>query len=180
MPISDTPIPNGRLTLDLIPEPESSLTAIWTFALTFDGYDEWGFHMCAQIANARLSETLTELRTCLFFEQRRCRHLDMEPDPAVMDYICGVLQSIRNEVTMNRHTVGAAGIEEMLKTLAKVKDWQNACRASCRSGRSTVSGISSSGSAMGSGTGGFSPSRSSRDGFQTHSASRMYSSCLSA
>lgn len=43
-------------------------------ALRFDGYRCWGsFEDCARIALRGNPRTLTELRTCLCFEQRRLR-----------------------------------------------------------------------------------------------------------
>jgi hypothetical protein len=38
-------------------------------SLTFNGYNVWGsFETCAEIANAQRHDSLTNLRTCLFFE----------------------------------------------------------------------------------------------------------------
>ena len=66
------------------------------FALTFDAYEVLGsFEACGEIANARNSETLTNLRTCLFFEQRRWRHFGEEPDSSSMEYIHGIVEKIR-------------------------------------------------------------------------------------
>jgi hypothetical protein len=38
---------------------------------------------------------MTELRTCLFYEQRRWRHFGEVPDEAAMSYIREVLEQIR-------------------------------------------------------------------------------------
>jgi len=74
-------IPNQGLTEQDLPPPDAEWWQIWEFALTFDGYDHWGsFDEAADIGNRGaaayaeyqdLPESLTELRTCLFFEQRR-------------------------------------------------------------------------------------------------------------
>ena len=90
---------NDELRLDQVPEPEADWPTISAFALTFNGYEVWGsFQKCAQIANiANMAchSTLTELRTCLFFEQRRWRHFGDEPDEEAMEYIRSVVQKIR-------------------------------------------------------------------------------------
>src|SRR5262245_4737602 len=75
-------ITNQALTLADIPGPDADWTTIGEFALTFSGYKAWGsFERCAEIANAPRHESLTDLRTCLFFEQRRWHHYGDEPDP---------------------------------------------------------------------------------------------------
>lgn len=90
-------IVNKDLTLSDIPSSDAS----WgEFALTFDGYNVWGsFDKCAEIANARRHESLTDLRTCLFFEQRRWRHFGEDPDEEAMMYLRGVIEKIRSRVT---------------------------------------------------------------------------------
>ncbi len=61
---------NLDLTLEDIPLPSMPWREMSSFALSFDGYEHWGsVDKCADIANARPPVTLTELRTCLFFEQ---------------------------------------------------------------------------------------------------------------
>ena len=67
-------IPNEQLVLNRIPDPEGALEKWQTFALTINGYDVMGgFEPCAELANSGTPTTLTELRCCLFFEQRRER-----------------------------------------------------------------------------------------------------------
>lgn len=74
-------IPNSELTSDAIPGPTGGWVEIGRFALTYDGHMRWGsFEKCAEIANARRDDTLDELRTCSFFEQRRWRHFGEGPD----------------------------------------------------------------------------------------------------
>lgn len=74
------------------------------FALTFPGYEiHGGFDGCAAIANQRAPKTLTDYRTCLFFEQRRRRHWDCGSGGSglnAMDakYIRALLAGIRMKV----------------------------------------------------------------------------------
>ena len=94
-----TPIPNNKLTPDLIPTRSSTLAEVWRFALTFNGYDEWGsFEKCADVGPAHPESTLTELRTVLFFEQRCWNHFGTDPDELRMGYVNRVLQQIRGKV----------------------------------------------------------------------------------
>ena len=92
-------IVNKDLMLSNIPNPDASWDEIEEFALTFDGYNVWGsFDRCAEIANTRSHESLSDLRTCLFFEQRRWRHFGENPDEETMVYIRGLVEEIRNMV----------------------------------------------------------------------------------
>ena len=101
-------IPNTELTQSNVPLSGAGWVEITSFALTFDGYDFWGsFAKCAGIGNegARLfaeqrllPATLTELRTCLFFEQRRYHHFGESPDETVMQYIRALINGIREKV----------------------------------------------------------------------------------
>lgn len=92
-------IENIRLTLEDVPPPNAGWQEIQEFALTFDGYQFWGsFEKCAEIANAHRNHSLVELRTCLFFEQRRWRHFGEEPDEKAMDYIMNLINEIRKKV----------------------------------------------------------------------------------
>jgi hypothetical protein len=89
-------ISNVELTLERIPSPEATWDKIGEFALTFDGYKAHGsFKVCAEIANDHRLNTLTNARTCLFFEQRRWRHFGYEPDEEAMEYIRKVIGRIR-------------------------------------------------------------------------------------
>jgi hypothetical protein len=107
-------IPNEDLTPKDVPAPDAPYwQAIEMFALTFDGYADGGFDRCAQTGNAAsaayaasgdLPQTLTDLRTCLFFEQRRWRHFEADPDPASLAYIRALLESIRRKVQTNELT----------------------------------------------------------------------------
>jgi hypothetical protein len=105
MPIE---IANADLTEAHVPPPDAQWRPIGRFALTFNGYEAWGsFANCAQIANhwahvyaerQELPQSLTELRTCLFFEQRRWRHFGYDPDDEAMAYIRALLEEIRRTV----------------------------------------------------------------------------------
>ena len=93
---SDT---HTSLTLGDIPSPDADWSTISEFALTFNAYEALGsLEACAEIANARKAATLTDLRTCLFFEQRRWRHFGEKPDASSMEYIRGILERIRAKI----------------------------------------------------------------------------------
>jgi hypothetical protein len=82
-----------------VPAKGARWAKIEQFALTFDGQKHWGsLGRCAQIANARRARTLNELRTCLFFEQRRWRHFGLPPDRKAMRYIRGLVEQIRKRL----------------------------------------------------------------------------------
>jgi hypothetical protein len=92
-------ISNTDLVLSDVPPPDASWRQIVKFALTFDGYEHNGsFDKCAAIANSRQNRTLSDLRTCLFFEQRRSHHSGEIPDDESMAYIRTVIQKIRAKV----------------------------------------------------------------------------------
>ena len=88
-----------KLALEEIPLPDADWDEIGAFALTFDGYEHHGsFDKCADIANGRQHDTLVDLRTCLFFEQRRWRHFGDGPTGDALEYIRELVRSIRNKV----------------------------------------------------------------------------------
>jgi len=101
-------IANADLSESNIPVPSAEWHRIAEFALTFDGYGYRGsFEKCAEVANqaaeayARqqvLPDSLTELRTCLFFEQRRYHHFGQSPDEQAKGYIRALVQGIRQKV----------------------------------------------------------------------------------
>jgi hypothetical protein len=92
----------------MIPSPDSDWSQFGHFALSFNGYEYWGgFGPCGQIANRaqeaytqsqKMPSSLTELRTCLFFEQRRWRHYGYSPDDQAMRYIRALVREIRTRV----------------------------------------------------------------------------------
>lgn len=74
-----------------------------TFALTFDGYEHFGsLEACARIANRKAPRSLTDYRTCLFFEQRRWRHMDSEPGKRDLVYLRSLLAGIRRMVKQGK------------------------------------------------------------------------------
>jgi hypothetical protein len=91
-----------------LPPTDADWMQIGEFALTFDGYSHWGsFDQCAEVGNRwaksyaeeqTLPDSLTDLRTCLFFEQRRWRHYGWEPDEQAMRYIRALVEAIRDKV----------------------------------------------------------------------------------
>jgi hypothetical protein len=93
-------IENSELRLSDLPSHDATWDAIQTFALAFEGYKHNGsFERAAEIANNRKNDTLSELRTCLFFEQRRWRHFGEEPDSETMAYLRGLVDAIRSKVS---------------------------------------------------------------------------------
>jgi len=101
-------IANEELSESDLPPPEAGWREIGRFALSFNGYEAWGsFQKCAEVANrwgdafratATLPDSLTELRTCLFFEQRRWRHFGYDPNEEAMRYISALVEEIRKRV----------------------------------------------------------------------------------
>ena len=93
-------ISNKHLLLIDIPKSDADWSEIAAFALTFNGYEVCGsFDKCAEIANAKRHESLTDMRACLFFEQRRWRHFGESPDGETMAYLRKLLESIRAKVS---------------------------------------------------------------------------------
>lgn len=99
---------NADLRLTHIPPPDAPYhPAISSFALTFDGYAYAGSGatLSALVERARsvfsrsgkLPEdlSLSEVRACLFLEQRSWRHIGELPDKAAMRYIHALLEAIR-------------------------------------------------------------------------------------
>mgnify|MGYP001317430040 CR=1 FL=1 len=101
-------IESRDLTLDDVPTGDAEWYRITEFALTFDGYAHWGsFDKSAEIGNRGaeefadnevLPDSLKELRTCLFFEQRRYHHLGRPPSEQAMRYIRALVEGIRRKV----------------------------------------------------------------------------------
>ncbi len=103
-------ITNEGLEIGDVPASDTGWNQIGGFALTFDGYNHWGsFEKCAEIGNRwakayaegqTLPDSLTDLRTCLFFEQRRWRHYGWEPDEEAMRYIRALVEAIHHKVSV--------------------------------------------------------------------------------
>lgn len=94
-------IPNRLLIVEKIPAGDARWEDIERFALTFDGYKHCGStERCAEIANSHRHSTLSDLRTRLFFEQRRWRHYGEHPDDDAMRYIRDLISQIRARVSL--------------------------------------------------------------------------------
>jgi hypothetical protein len=92
-------VPNSDLHPADIPAAGASWEDIWRFADTFQGYKHWGsFEACARIANEQRHATLTDLRTCLFFECRRWQHYGDDPDEEAEPYVRGLVAEITKRV----------------------------------------------------------------------------------
>jgi hypothetical protein len=104
-------ISNTDLTENDIPKPNARWRRdIDFFALSYDGEHDKNR---ADIANAtrdafeknkQLPEslTLTDLRTCLYTEQRRWRHFGIDPDDKTMVYIYSLVETIRQKVRLKQ------------------------------------------------------------------------------
>lgn len=101
-------IPNTQLLENHIPSSHAAWSKILPFAESFDGTEYWGtFEKCREIAkqgialfrsNQQLSQSLTDLRTCLFYEARRWNHLEKAPNKKGMEYIRALVEAIRVRV----------------------------------------------------------------------------------
>ena len=105
-------VPNEDLSVHDVPSldprrPWENLQEVWTFALMFDGYRFGGFGRVSDIANAaneeyfrsgQLPSDLTDLRLCLYFEQRRYRHMGFSPEGSILLYLSRVLEATRERV----------------------------------------------------------------------------------
>ncbi len=99
----DPRISNDELKLSDLPDPNADWETIVHFAHTIKGYELHGsFEACALIANERRHNTLTDLRTCLFFEARRYRHFGEDPDLAGMQYIRTIIEQMRAKLIANQ------------------------------------------------------------------------------
>lgn len=91
-------IGNAELSVGDIPSFKETWSRIEPFALTFDGYGYWGsIDKCAEIAE-KPPATLTDLRTCLFFEARRWAHQGKQPDAQSMKRIRALVFAIKEKV----------------------------------------------------------------------------------
>jgi hypothetical protein len=101
-------IPNSQLIEKDIPSNKATWKKIQPFALTFNGYEHWGtFKKCREVAQQgiiqykakkALTLSLTDLRTCLFFEAMRWKHYEKEPTKHGMEYIRALSEAIRVRV----------------------------------------------------------------------------------
>lgn len=100
---------NQELAPEMVPVDTRDWMTFTKFALTFDGYSQYGNpDGCGELANrvlqeyradGRLPNNLAELRACVFFEQRRWRHFGEEPDDETWSYLNDLLGKIREAVT---------------------------------------------------------------------------------
>ena len=98
-------ISNQNLRLRSIPSANADVEALERFALTFNGYEYCGsLESCADIATARKHDTLSDLRTCLSFEQRRRHHFGEPPDDATLVYWRELIEKIRSKVQAEERT----------------------------------------------------------------------------
>jgi hypothetical protein len=101
-------IPNSQLIENDIPGHRASWKKIEPFALSFNGYKHWGsFKRCREVAEVgvklyrgqkELTQSLTDLRTCLFFESRRWNHYEKNPTKKGMEYVHVLVEAIRVRV----------------------------------------------------------------------------------
>lgn len=93
---------NEELTLAVIPGPGSRWSDIEQFALTYPQAEKLGPKLAelgARHAEARTVPTdLSELRACLWFEQRRWRHFQAVPDGAALEHVFRLLAGIKAAV----------------------------------------------------------------------------------
>jgi len=103
-------IRNEHLNAFAVPPISASWQVIGTSALTFNGYKTLGgFKQCAELANRIKREfsakvtplrslSLTELRSCLFFEKRRFNHYGEDPQGDDRAFINSLIEAIREKV----------------------------------------------------------------------------------
>jgi len=101
-------IPNSQLLDGDLPTRRATWKKIIPFAQSFNGYEHWGsVQKCREVAkqgvtlhksNRVLSQSLTDLRTCLFFEARRWKHLEKKPSKAGLVYVHALVEAIRMRV----------------------------------------------------------------------------------
>jgi len=103
-------IPHRILRSADVPSGRANWDEIQMFALTFNGYNHYPNGACDRFAESLLRSflankksldelNLSRLRACLFYEQRRYRHLDAEPDKKTMVYIRALLKAIGTKVS---------------------------------------------------------------------------------
>lgn len=92
-------VANSELSPADIPSFKEAWARIEPFALTFDGFKYWGsVEKCAEVARGHRPGSLTELRTCLFYEARRWALAEKSPDAQSMKYIRALVYAIREKV----------------------------------------------------------------------------------
>lgn len=95
-------IPNDRLRPEDVPPPGADWDRASAFALTFNGYEEWGSReRCMEVAADPDPRSLTDLRTALFIEDRRWKHYGDAPDAGGMARVHALVERIRALVAPN-------------------------------------------------------------------------------
>ncbi len=100
---------NDFLNWEDVPPPDATWAVILRFAGTFSAYRELGSTEAVALVarrrrksglKSRRLESLTELRTCLFWEARHWHWtgLGPEPEPRQMEYIRSLIERIRLRV----------------------------------------------------------------------------------
>jgi hypothetical protein len=93
-------VANSEITPADVPSFKEAWARIEPFALTFDGFKYWGsVEKCAEVAQSKRPGSLTELRTCLFYEARRWKLAGKPPDGVSMKYIRALVYAIREKVS---------------------------------------------------------------------------------
>lgn len=107
-PIAVAPVSLEEVPL---PGPRAPWLEVWRFALSYNGYDYYGDHELAVLANSQLSswecsgrlpEELGSARAALFFEQRRAHHVGDDPTGSQACYVRELVERIRQPVTASR------------------------------------------------------------------------------
>ncbi len=101
-------IPNSQLLDGDIPSRRAAWKNIIPFAQSFNGYAQWGsYEKCREVAHFGVElykakqetpQSLTDLRTCLFYEARRWKHLEKKPTKPGLTYIHALVEAIRTIV----------------------------------------------------------------------------------
>jgi len=90
---------NEQLEVSQVPGPGSRWIEIEQFAVTFNGVAAFGNRL-AELANRHAAAgtvptDLSELRGCLYFEQRRYRHFQEIPSGRNLEHVLALLAGIR-------------------------------------------------------------------------------------
>ena len=122
---------DAQLTPADIPGPNAGWAEIGWFALRMNGYQELGNDEVADLANNAVQYhrehgqidpglTLTQLRGCLFFEQRRFRHYSHDPTDKDVPYIRTLVEAIRAQIPIRASSAPADGGESPVEQLKRL------------------------------------------------------------
>lgn len=104
------------LTESDVPSPDADWETISNFAILYDGYEACGsIEACAEIAKAQKHDTLENLRICLFYEERKWRWQEEEPDERSRRYIYSLVEKIRAFVKAS-----SSSLNDNLRSVAKM------------------------------------------------------------